>query len=244
MIPLKDDIPSSTFPYVNMALILANAAVFIYSLTLGQEFMAFLYRYGMVPILFQAERFAGTYGAIETLPEWVLWRSLVTSLFLHGGWIHFLGNMLYLWIFGDNVEDRMGHGRYLIFYLLCGVGANVIHLLVEPMLAVPTVGASGAIAGVLGAYFLLYPRAWVIGVVPVFFFLYTLRLPAFVFLLFWFLQQFLSGLAGRGANVAWWAHIGGFVLGLVLVRLFQRPERRPPSRETWWRDRYDPYGRG
>jgi membrane associated rhomboid family serine protease len=159
-------------------------------------------------------------------------------MFLHGGFLHILGNMLYLWIFGDNVEDRMGHLRYLVFYLLCGWAASYAHVWSDPASRLPSIGASGAIAGVLGAYLVLYPRAKVVTLIPLGFFTEIVRIPAFLVLAFWFLQQFVAGalsLSARTAQsggVAWWAHIGGFATGLLLVGLFQRRRRR--LTDVWW----------
>jgi membrane associated rhomboid family serine protease len=151
-------------------------------------------------------------------------------MFLHGGWLHLLGNMWFLWVFGDNIEDRLGHLRYLVFYLATGLGAGLAHALLNLSSTIPAVGASGAISGVLGAYFVLFPHSRVITLVPLLFFFFTVRLPAVIILGYWFAIQFISGLGavalpGSG-GVAWWAHIGGFVLGAVLVRMF-RPRRRP-----------------
>jgi hypothetical protein len=147
-------------------------------------------------------------------------------MFLHGGWMHLIGNMWFMWIFGDNVEDRMGHGGFLVFYLLCGIAASVANMALMPHSHMPTIGASGAIAGVLGAYFLLYPGARILTLIPIFIFIRFVELPAFVFLGFWFVMQFFSGAAaitgGNTSNVAFWAHVGGFVAGMVLLGLFAR----------------------
>jgi hypothetical protein len=157
-------------------------------------------------------------------------------MFLHGGWFHFLGNMLYLWVFGDNVEDRLGHFRFLIFYLVCGLSAAALHIFTNPYSKMPTVGASGAIAGVLGAYLVLFPRARVLTLVPILFFFQLMELPAVIFLGIWFIFQFFSGAlsltAGGGSDVggtAWWAHIGGFIAGVIMVLRFRRKERRAHS---------------
>jgi len=151
-------------------------------------------------------------------------------MFLHGGWLHLLGNMLYLWIFGDNVEDRLGHGRFILFYLLCGVAAALAQIYVSPTSKTPMIGASGAIAGVLGAYLLLFPQSRVLALIPIAFFLQVVEIPAFVFLLFWFFMQFLSGAVAITAymteGVAWWAHIGGFVSGMALGYLFPKRKRQ------------------
>ncbi|MEW6502235.1 MAG: rhomboid family intramembrane serine protease [Thermodesulfobacteriota bacterium] len=220
MFPLKDDVPADRFPAVNLLLIAANVLVFLYQLTLGRDGMeALLYDYGFVPARF----FAG---------EGPLFLPVFTSMFLHGNLLHILANMWMLWVFGDNVEDRMGHGRYLLFYLLCGVAAVIGQTWSAPGATVPMVGASGAIAGVLGAYFLLFPGARILTFVPILIFFYLLEVPAVFFIGFWFVLQFLQGATqqlatgGGEGGVAWWAHIGGFVGGLVLVRFFARNFRR------------------
>ena len=152
-------------------------------------------------------------------------------MFLHGGWLHLIGNMWYLWIFGDNIEDRLGHFAYLIFYLLCGLGAGIVHTILNAGTEIPSVGASGAIAGVLGAYVVSYPFARVLTLVPIFVFLQVIEIPALLVLGFWFVMQFLSGTAslavagGNAGGVAWWAHVGGFVIGMILVGLFPRKDR-------------------
>ena len=203
MIPLRDTIPSRRVPMVNYAIIVANVLVFGYEASLGgRRAEAFIMHWGLVPRHFALE-------------------NLLTSMFLHGGWLHVLGNMLYLYIFGDNVEDRLGHLRYLLFYLLCGCVAGAAQTLSSPDSNVPMVGASGAIAGVSGAYFLFFPSARVVTLVPIFFFLQVIEIPAVVFLLIWFIGQFMLGLAALGTHagaggVAFWAHVGGFVAGMAL----------------------------
>jgi membrane associated rhomboid family serine protease len=221
MIPLRDVIPSRTTPVVTVSLISLNALAFVYELSLGPAVERFLAVYGLVPADF----------SIVTL---------FTSMFLHGGFLHFGGNMLYLWIFGDNVEDRMGHGRFIVFYLMCGAAAAIAQTWIQPDSYVPMVGASGAIAGVMGAYFVMYPRSKIVTLVPIFF-IQLVELPAIFFLGFWFLMQFLSGLGsiaaatgeGTVGGVAFWAHVAGFAAGLGGVRLFRRPERQ---RVEWWND--------
>jgi membrane associated rhomboid family serine protease len=244
VIPLRDDVPSRSVPFVNYALIAANALFFLMELGLGADLERFVARAAVVPVLF-----TGPDRALD-LAE-VLWTSLnpalgtrvLLAMFLHGGWAHLLGNMLYLWIFGDNVEDRLGHFRYLVFYLLCGWVASYAHIWADPASRVPSLGASGAIAGVLGAYLTLYPRARVVTLLPLGLFTQLVQIRAVWFLGFWFLQQFLSGtlsLAVRTAQsggVAWWAHIGGFAAGFLLVWVFQDPKRRAPARDSWWQDR-------
>jgi len=224
IIPLKDTIPSSRPPVVNYLLIAVNTAVFLGTLSLGEQATDMVYSYAVIP-----------YRFLVLFPHDLMeMGTLVTAMFLHGGWLHLLGNMLYLYIFGDNVEDMLGHGRYAVFYLLCGAVSFATQIVFNPHSMVPNVGASGAIAGVLGAYFLLFPHSRVVTLVP-FFFLFTVEIPAFVFLGIWFLMQFLSGAAslGRtaalGGGIAWWAHIGGFVAGMLLLSLFAR---RRPARPT------------
>jgi membrane associated rhomboid family serine protease len=221
MIPLRDIIPSRTTPVVTISLIALNIVVFLYELSLGRAIDAFTLYYGLVPAAF-------------------LWVNVFTSMFLHGSFLHIAGNMLYLWIFGDNVEDRMGHGRFLVFYLLCGVAAALAQTITAPDSIVPMVGASGAIAGVMGAYFVLYPRSRIVTLIPLFFFFQVIEVPAIFFLGVWFLMQFLSGVGSLGATIgrstggiAFWAHVAGFVAGITGVALFRRPERQ---RVEWWHD--------
>lgn len=215
MIPLRDTIPSKTVPFVNYALIGVNVLAFLFELSLGGHLQGFVQVFGVVP-----ER---TIAIITREPALLHYAAFpfITSMFLHGGWLHLLGNMLYLYIFGDNVEDALGHIRYLIFYLACGVAASLAHLALNLDSAVPTVGASGAIAGVLGAYFLLYPAARVVTLLPIFIFIQIIEIPAFLFLGFWFLLQFINGTAAAASQsaggVAWWAHIGGFAAGAVYI---------------------------
>jgi membrane associated rhomboid family serine protease len=198
-------------------------------------FERFILDWGLVPA-----NLTGQAGAVQTGgPPAIL--TVFTSMFLHADPLHIGGNMLYLWIFGDNVEDRMGHGRYVVFYLLCGWAATFAHIWASPTSTLPSIGASGAIAGVLGAYITLYPHARVVMLLPLGIFTQLLQVPAIFFLGFWFLQQFLFGAFSLGSpdaggGVAWWAHIGGFVAGLALVAFHQRPQRRPKAREAWWED--------
>ncbi|MCX5898170.1 MAG: rhomboid family intramembrane serine protease [Proteobacteria bacterium] len=219
MIPLKDTIPSRTFPFINYTIILINLLCFLYQLSLGPHLEKFLYAWGVVPAQFFAPLSIGHLHLSQRILP------LFTSMFLHGGWLHFLGNMLYLYIFGDNVEDRLGHARYLLFYLLCGVLAAAAHLLTNHDSRLPTIGASGAIAGVMGAYFFLYPYARVVTLIFIVFFFDIVEIPAFFFLAFGFIFQFLSGtiIATQDAmsgGVAWWAHIGGFLAGILLLFVF------------------------
>lgn len=219
-IPLRDTIPSEKFPFVNVAIIIINILVFFYELSLGRGTLSrFVADYGVVPASF----FPFGISEGELFPRFL---PLFTSMFLHGGWFHLGGNMLFLWVFGDNVENSMGHFRYLLFYLLVGLGASLTHIVTNLNSQIPTIGASGAIAGVLGAYFFLFPRARVVTLIPLFFFWEVVELPALFFLGFWFLLQFLNGVATiasqAGGGVAWWAHIGGFIAGLILVNLFRQ----------------------
>ncbi|WP_324668302.1 rhomboid family intramembrane serine protease [Geochorda subterranea] len=237
IIPLRDNVPTRRYPYVNKVLVAINLLVFLYEVVLGREAGLFIYRWGLVPA-----RLWGAGGGLEMGALWALpglppaWLTLVTSMFLHAGWLHVGSNMLYLWIFGDNVEDRLGHLRYLVFYLLGGVGAGLLQSIFSAGASVPTIGASGAVAAVLGAYWLLFPWAKVSTLVPVFFFLTIAEIPAVVFLLLWFLIQLYNGALAITASptlvggVAWWAHIGGFVVGLLLVRWWGI-RRQPP---VWW----------
>lgn len=228
MIPLRDSIPRRTFPLVTLALIAANVGAFLLEASRGSNVEAFLLRYAFVP-----DRFfhPAAWGG-SSIGTWLL--PIFSAMFLHGGIAHLAGNMLFLWIFGDNPEDELGHGRFLLLYLTCGVIATLTQGAADTRSVVPTVGASGAIAGVLGAYFVLFPRARVTTLVPLFILFPLVEIPAALYLLVWFLLQFLmgsAGLAGPGAasgGVAYWAHIGGFVSGLVLVGPF-RPRRRPAA---------------
>jgi membrane associated rhomboid family serine protease len=222
MIPLRDVIPSRTTPYVTILLIALNTLVFLYQFMLGAAAEEFIFYYGLIP------------GAFS-------WVALLTSMFVHGGLLHFAGNMLYLWIFGDNVEDRMGHGRFLTFYLLCGAAAALAQTIAAPDSLIPMVGASGAIAGVMGAYFVLYPRSRIVTLLPLFILFPIVEIPAIFFLGFWFLLQLVSGVGSMAAatageppgGIAFWAHAAGFVAGISGVLVFRRPER---ERVEWWND--------
>ncbi|MCU0519726.1 MAG: rhomboid family intramembrane serine protease [Anaerolineae bacterium] len=223
MFPLRDNVPSRRFPVVTLVIVVVNVLLFLYEVMMGADAGAFTVSYGVVP----ARLLAGWYnpGVLFTL---------LSSMYLHGGWAHLIGNMWYLWIFGDNIEDRMGRLRYFVFYTLCGIGAALIQVAVAPRSTIPMIGASGAIAGVLGAYLLLYPRARVSTLVPVFYFIRIIWLPAVVVLGGWFLVQLLNGLASLNVQmmtggVAFWAHIGGFVAGMVLMPIFRKRDALPPS---------------
>lgn len=219
MIPLRDNTRSRTFPVIVYGIIVVCVGVFIYTLRLDTEVAqrSFFATYGAVP----ASVTAGPW------PE--AWRGLVTSTFMHGSWMHLGGNMLYLWIFGDNVEDAMGHLRFLAFYLVAGIVAALAHIAAHPASAFPLVGASGAIAGVLGAYLILYPRARILSLLVLGIFIRLVDLPAILVLAFWFLLQLLEGIGALRnpdvTTVAWWAHVGGFATGAVLVLVFARRRR-------------------
>jgi membrane associated rhomboid family serine protease len=227
MLPLKDTIRSQTFPVVTWMIIAANVAIFLYEFTLSPgQVNRLILNFGMIP----ARLHLNEPALLLQNPAPAI--TLFTHMFLHGGWFHILSNMWTLFIFGDNVEDRMGPGRYFLFYTLCGLAAGLTQALIAPTSRIPAVGASGAIAGVLGAYFILFPRARIVTLVPIFFFAWFIQLPAIVFLGFWFISQLFSGLMslpseGIMGGVAWWAHIGGFVFGMLLFRLFLKP--RPPQ---------------
>src|SRR5919109_4887246 len=180
MIPLRDVIPSRTTPVVTIAVIALNSVVFLYQFLLGPAVESFVVKWALVPAAFS-------------------WITLVTSMFLHGSFLHFAGNMLFLWIFGDNVEDRMGHGRFIVFYLLCGAAAALAQTITDPQSVIPMVGACGAIAGVMGAYFVLYPHSRILTLVPIFFFIQLIEVPAIFFLGLWFVMQFLNGLGSIAA---------------------------------------------
>jgi membrane associated rhomboid family serine protease len=213
MIPLRDVIPSRTAPLVTVSIIALNTLAFLFELSLSREELSdFLVQFGVVPAYFSTF-------------------TLFSSMFLHGGWSHFIGNMWYLWIFGDNVEDRMGHGRFLVFYLLCGVVAAFGQIVMDPNSMLPTIGASGAIAGVMGAYFVLYPHSRVLTLLPLIIIWEVIELPAIFLLGFWFLMQLFSAGAiavtasSHGAGgVAFMAHVAGFLMGVVGVYVFRRRE--------------------
>jgi len=219
MIPLRDVIPSRTTPYITVTIIVLNAIAWLFELGLPRDVLpAFLQVYGVVPAYFSPP-------------------TLVTSMFLHGSWMHVIGNMWYLWIFGDNVEDRVGHGRFIVFYLMCGMAAAFGQILMDPTSTLPTIGASGAIAGVMGAYFVLYPQSRVLTLIPLIIFWEIVELPAVFLLGFWFLMQLFSAGAiavtsssHGGGGVAFAAHVAGFLCGVGGVFVFRK--RQEP--DTWW----------
>lgn len=216
MIPLRDSTRSRTFPIINLTLIIINFIVFFQEISLSSQGLNQLtLTYGLIPARVTAGLASGASLLTLTIP-------FITAMFLHGNWLHIIGNMLYLWIFGDNVEDRVGHIPYLFLYLLVGIAGSITHILSNPASQVPIIGASGAIAGILGAYFISYPKAKVLTLLPLFFFITLVEIPAVWFLLFWFVMQLFSGFATSVAadSVAWWAHIGGFVVGALLINIF------------------------
>ncbi len=232
MLPLSDRNPSRTTPVVNYLLIAANILVFLWELSLGPDIERDLFIVSFVPARFWVAPF---------YPVNIL--RILMSMFLHGGWLHLGGNMLYLWIFGDNIEDRLGHVKYAIFYLLCGGIATLTHAFVNPGSRIPSIGASGAIAGVLGAYILLFPRAQVTTLIPIFVFITIREIPAVIVLGFWFVLQLFTGVASVGipeaqnaGGVAYFAHIGGFVAGMILVGIMGGFRRPPPQTYSdYWR---------
>jgi membrane associated rhomboid family serine protease len=226
MIPLRDDNPITITPVVTWALIAVNVVIFLYQVSLGPNAsQLFVYQFGTIPaVVVGAERLP---EAMVAIPPAV---SLFTSMFLHGGWMHLVGNMWFLWIFGNNIEDAMGHLRYLAFYVICGMIASASHILAYPDSTIPSIGASGAIAGALGAYAMLYPRARVWTLIFVVFFMRLMYIPAWIVLGIWILLQFINGSMAAGTQnaggIAFWAHVGGFIAGILLVGLFKKRDVR------------------
>jgi rhomboid family protein len=234
MIPIRDDQARRRLTAVNTALIAANVAVFIHEIAIGPGIDAFVARYAMVPAhVLGAFGAAGGVARAADPGALAAWATLVTSMFIHAGVLHIVGNMLYLFIFGAAVEEAMGHGRFLCFYLASGIAAACAMVAFAPHSHVPVIGASGAIAGVLGAYFVLYPRARILTLLPLFIMIYFLEIPAVVYLLVWFAAQLYFGLGTSGASaggVAWWAHVGGFLFGMGLGPLIGRHYPHPRRR--------------
>jgi rhomboid family protein len=232
MLPLRDDIPSRTYPVATVAIIILNVLVFLYELLLGSRLEYWLSDWAIVPLRYTDRDVAGKLTLAEQAAPFL------SSMFLHGGWLHLFGNMWTLWIFGDNVEDRLGRKRYVGLYLVSGFVAGLLHIVTNPQSGVPTIGASGAVAGVMGAYFRFFPHARVETVIPPFFFGPVFVLPALFFLGWWLLLQFFNGtmslLAGPGdfGGVAWWAHVGGFLIGMGLVLFAPRTRRKRLRAET------------
>jgi len=222
MIPLRDTRPSNSSPVVTVFIIAVNVLVFLYMVMLDS---------------YTQNDFIAAYALI---PARLNLSALLTSMFLHGGWMHLIGNMWFLWIYGDNVEDVLGHGKYLVFYLICGVVAAIAQYLISPFSRVPILGASGAIAGVMGAYLIKFPHSRILTLIPIFFFWTTIEIPAIVILVYWFLLQFLSGVGSIGysqasqGGVAFFAHVGGFIAGMVLIAVMGTKERYSRRRDLNW----------
>lgn len=229
MIPLRDHNPTQRFPLVTTALIIANVVIFVFvelPLNASGQLMSFFIQWAIIP------------AQLTTAPA-AEWPTLFSAMFLHGGWAHLIGNMLYLWIFGDNIEDEMGPVRFLLFYLAAGLAATAAQYIIAPLSTIPNIGASGAIAGVLGGYLLLYPRVHVVTLIPLFYFYRLARIPAVIVLGFWFVLQLFNGIAGLGVTmesggVAFFAHVGGFVAGLLLVKPFCG---HAPRQHHYWEQR-------
>ena len=221
MIPLKDNIPSRKIPYVTYTLISVNAALFLLEIFMRPSLGGFFNYFGILPIRYSVPHIREQFTLVEQIIPFI------SSMFLHGGILHIIGNMWTLYIFGDNVEDYLGHMKFFLFYIVCGILAAVFHLFTNFFSQVPTIGASGAIAGVMGAYFLLYPQARVIVLIPIFFFIEIIEVPSYVFLGFWFFIQFFNGTLSLGSSnlyggIAWWAHIGGFLTGVYIISLVRK----------------------
>jgi len=217
MIPIRDTIPSRNYPIVNNTIIVVNIIVFLIEMMFVSGIDRFIYTYGLVPARYTVPSIAVHFTLFDQL------FSFVSFMFLHGGFWHLLGNLWFLYIFGDNVEDRLGHVRYVVFYLLCGWLSGLTHLIVNWHSPIPTIGASGAVAGVMGAYFILYPRSRVLTLIPILIIPYFIEIPAAIFLALWFLFQFLSAALSdaQAVGIAWWAHIGGFIFGIVLLKFMK-----------------------
>lgn len=216
MFPIRDTIPSKNYPVVNNTIIGINIILFLFEMSQGANLDRFVYIYGLVPARYSMPQISSYFTTGQQLLSWL------SFMFLHGGFWHLLGNMWFLYIFGDNVEDRLGPFRYLVFYLLCGITSGLSHLLFNLHSNMPTIGASGAIAGVMGAYLILHPNSKILTLIPIIFIPWFIEIPAFFFLGFWFILQFLNAAGSHGniGGIAWWAHIGGFVFGIVFLKIF------------------------
>jgi membrane associated rhomboid family serine protease len=216
MIPIRDTIPSKNYPIVNNTIIGINVVLYLFEMSQGANLNRFVYVYGLVPARYSIPQISSYFSIGQQL------FSLLSFMFIHGGFWHLLGNMWFLYIFGDNVEDRLGPLRYLVFYLLCGITSGLTHLFFNLHSNMPTIGASGAIAGVMGAYLILHPQSKILTLIPIIFIPWFVEIPAFFFLGLWFVLQFLSATGSQGAmsGIAWWAHIGGFVFGIILLKMF------------------------
>jgi rhomboid family protein len=231
-IPLNDHVRRRTFWFSTLVLIAANAGIFIYELSLGSKINRFVFLFGLIPA-----HYINSHGVmIGNLTGFLV--PVFASMFIHGGWLHLIGNMLFLFVFGRSVEDRYGHFDFLLIYFLSGLGAAVTHVMFNAGSNIPTIGASGAIAGILGAYLVSFPTAKITTLIPLFFFFWTVQLPAVLVLLYWFLIQFVAGFqmltieSATHAGVAWWAHVGGFLLGMLLALVFPKRQVRRTV-ETW-----------
>jgi len=223
MVPIRDTVPRRETPIVTWGIIALNVIVFLIELSLPERTLMWVfYHFGLVPARYANPHFATWFGPAADS----IW-PFITNMFLHGSFMHLIGNMWALWIFGGAVEDRLGHGRFVGFYLLCGIAASLTHYITNLSSTVPAIGASGAIAGVMGAYFVMFPAAQVITLIPVFFLPFFISIPAVIYLGVWFLTQLFSGVSSLvapqfGGGIAWWAHVGGFVAGIVLLPLFRK----------------------
>jgi membrane associated rhomboid family serine protease len=215
MIPIRDTIPSKNYPVVNHTIIGINVVLYLFEMTQGADLNRFIYVYGLVPARYSVPQIASYFSTFQQF------FSLLSFMFLHGGFFHLLGNMWFLYIFGDNIEDRLGPFRYIAFYLLCGITSGLSHLLLNLHSNMPTIGASGAVAGVMGAYLILHPHAKILTLIPIIIIPWFIEIPAFFFLGLWFVIQFLNATGTHGgiSGIAWWAHIGGFVFGIVYLKI-------------------------
>jgi rhomboid family protein len=232
MIPLNDNVRRQTFWVSTLALIALNTAVFIYELSLGPTINRFILTFGLIPA-----RYTTSHGGIIITSLTAFIVPIFTSMFIHGGWLHLIGNMLFLFVFGRSIEDRFGHSQFLLLYLLSGFGAAVIDILFNMGSRVPTIGASGAIAGVLGVYLVSFPTARITTLIPLVIFFWTVRIPAMLILVYWFVIQFAAGYqtmaieSATKGGVAWWAHVGGFILGMLLG--LAMPKRQRKAVQVW-----------
>ncbi len=227
MLPIKDTIPHREAPFVNYFIIFINVVIFIIETMMPEPYLNhFIHEFGLVPA-----RYTNKIWAVLTgLPPWD-YSPFLTNMFLHGGWIHLISNMWALWIFGDNVEDRLGHFRYLLFYIFCGILANFTHFFTNLDSTIPVVGASGAISGVMAAYLIMFPFSRIITLIPIFFIPFFIEIPALLYIGGWFISQLFSGfltllVPGEWSSIAWWAHIGGFVAGLILLPFLKKRDYR------------------
>jgi membrane associated rhomboid family serine protease len=234
MIPLNDNVRRQTFWFSTLALIALNTTVFVYELSLGPSINRFILTFGLIPA-----RYTTTHGGVILTGLTALIVPIFTSMFIHGGWLHLVGNMLFLFVFGRSIEDRYGHGQFLLLYLLSGFGAAIIDIIFNMGSRVPTIGASGAIAGVLGAYLVSFPTARITTLIPLVIFFWTVRIPAMLILVYWFVIQFAAGYqtmaieSATKGGVAWWAHVGGFILGMLLALAIPKRQRKVVQVWPW-----------